>query len=46
MAARCICTTPNPELSTAQTIWRMLRSDKQFTEEEAHLLDLCLTLHS
>ncbi|MFR9189934.1 MAG: citrate/2-methylcitrate synthase [Anaerotruncus massiliensis (ex Togo et al. 2019)] len=24
----------------------MLRSDKQFTEEEAHLLDLCLTLHS
>lgn len=37
---------PNPEFSTAQNILRMLRSDKQFTEEEAHLLDLCLTLHS
>ena len=37
---------PNPEFSTAQNILRMLRSDKQFTEDEAHLLDLCLTLHS
>jgi len=37
---------PHPEYSTAQNILRMLRSDKQFTEEEAHLLDLCLLLHS
>lgn len=37
---------PHPEYSTAQNILRMMRSDKQFTEEEAHLLDLCLMLHS
>ena len=37
---------PNPEFSTAQNILRLLRSDKQFTDEEARLLDLCLTLHS
>ncbi|MCI8650262.1 MAG: citrate synthase [Anaerotruncus sp.] len=37
---------PNPEFSTAQNILRMLRSDKQFTDEEAQLLDLCLMLHS
>ena len=37
---------PNPEYTTAQNILRLLRSDKQFTEEEAHLLDLCLLLHS
>lgn len=37
---------PNPEYSTAQNILRLLRSDKQFTEEEARLLDLCLMLHS
>lgn len=37
---------PNPEYSTAQNILRMLRSDKHFTEEEARLLDMCLTLHS
>ena len=36
---------PNPAFSTAQNILRLMRSDKQFTEEEAHLLDLCLTLH-
>ncbi len=38
--------TPNPEFSTAQNILRTLRSDKTFTEEEAHLLDLCLILHA
>lgn len=37
---------PNPDYSTAQNILRLLRSDKHFTEEEAHLLDLCLMLHS
>ncbi|MCI8350257.1 MAG: citrate/2-methylcitrate synthase [Oscillospiraceae bacterium] len=34
------------EFSTAQNILRTLRSDKQFTEDEAHLLDLCLMLHA
>ncbi len=37
---------PKAEYSTAQNILRMLRSNKTFTEEEAKLLDLCLTLHS
>ena len=37
---------PKDEYSTAQNILRMLRSNKTFTEEEAKLLDLCLTLHS
>lgn len=35
-----------PELSTAQNILRTNRSNKQFTEEEARLLDLCLVLHA
>ena len=38
--------SPKPEFSTAQNILRTLRSDKQFTEEEARLLDLCLILHA
>ncbi len=37
---------PKPELCTAQTILRTLRSDRLFTDEEAKLLDLCLILHS
>ena len=37
---------PKPELCTAQTILRTLRSDRHFTDEEAKLLDLCLILHS
>lgn len=37
---------PNPEFSTAENILRLLRNDKQFSEEEAKLLDLCLTLHA
>ena len=37
---------PNPEFSTAENILRLLRSDQQCTEEEARLLDLCLTLHT
>ncbi len=37
---------PRPEMSTAQNFLRVLRSDKSFTEDEAHLLDLCLVLHA
>lgn len=37
---------PRPELSTAQNFLRVMRSDKSFTEEEAHLLDLCLVIHA
>ncbi len=37
---------PRPEFSTAQNFLRVLRSDKSFTEEEAHLLDLCLVIHA
>ncbi len=37
---------PRPELSTAQNFLRVLRSNKAFTEEEAHLLDLCLVLQA
>ncbi len=32
--------------STAQAILRAVRKDEDFTEEEARLLDLCLTLHA
>ena len=35
-----------PELSTAETILRSIRSNKQFTHEEARLLDTCLMLHA
>ncbi len=35
-----------PELSTAQTILYNTRSNRQFTDEEAKLLDLCLILHA
>ena len=35
-----------PELSIAQNILRTNRSNKQFTEQEARLLDLCLVLHA
>lgn len=34
------------ELSTAETILYNTRSDRQFTDEEAKLLDLCLILHA
>lgn len=34
------------EISTAEYILRQLRSDKQYTAEEAHLLDVCLMLHA
>ncbi|MBQ2318966.1 MAG: citrate synthase, partial [Clostridia bacterium] len=35
-----------PELSTAETILRSIRANRQYTEEEARLLDLCLILHA
>lgn len=34
------------ELSTAESILRLLRSDKQYTDEEAKLLDICLMIHA
>ena len=34
------------ELSTAENFLRILRANKSYTEEEAHLLDLCLVLHA
>jgi len=37
---------PKPELSLAQNILRTLRADKQFTDAEAKMLDLCLLLHA
>lgn len=35
-----------PGQSTAETILSMLRADRSFTAEEAHMLDLMLALHS
>ena len=35
-----------PEFRTAQTILRSIRADKQFTDKEAKLLDICLMLHA
>ncbi|MCR5792491.1 MAG: citrate/2-methylcitrate synthase [Lachnospiraceae bacterium] len=36
---------PDPELSTAENILRMLRPDKEYTELEAKVLDTALVLH-
>ncbi len=33
-------------ISTAEYILRQIRPDKQYTQEEAHLLDICLMLHA
>ncbi|WP_178668232.1 citrate synthase [uncultured Eubacterium sp.] len=35
-----------PELSTAESILRQLRADKNYTDEEAKLLDICLMIHA
>jgi citrate synthase len=35
-----------PGQSTAETLLSMLRPDRQFTQEEAHLLDVMLSLHA
>lgn len=37
---------PEPGLSIAENFLRMIRPDKQFTHEEARLLDLCLVCHA
>ena len=37
---------PQDHLSTAENFLRVLRSDKKYTEAEAHLLDLCLVIHA
>ncbi len=37
---------PKDELGTAQNFLRMLRSNKQYTEEEARLLDLCMIIQA
>jgi citrate synthase len=36
----------HPELSTAETILRSLRANKEYTDEEAKLLDIVLMLHA
>lgn len=36
---------PDPKLSAAENILRMLRPDKQYTELEARVLDIALVLH-
>ncbi len=36
---------PDPEMSTAENILKMLRPDNQFTEVEAKVLDAALVLH-
>ena len=37
---------PVPELSTAEKFLRMIRPDTNYTEEEAHLLDMMLMVHA
>ena len=34
------------DISTAEYILRQIRKDKKYTQEEAHLLDICLMLHA
>ncbi len=37
---------PDPRLSTAENILRLLREDKKYTELEAQILDIALVLHA
>ncbi len=37
---------PKAELSTAENILRLLRSDAKYTELEAQVLDICLVIHA
>ena len=37
---------PRPELSTAENILTLLRADSSYSFWEAHVLDICLTLHA
>ena len=34
------------DISTAEYILRQIRKDKEYSQEEAHLLDICLMLHA
>lgn len=36
---------PDPKLSTAENILKMLRADEKYTKTEADVLDVCLMLH-
>ena len=38
--------SPRPDLSTAENILHMIRSDSKYTPAEAEILDLCLVLHA
>lgn len=38
--------TPDPKLSTAENILRILRPDKQYTKLEARILDIALVIHA
>ncbi len=38
--------SPQPQLSTAENILHLLRSDSQYTQMEARVLDLALVLHA
>ena len=37
---------PRPDLSTAENILTLLRADSSYSFWEAHVLDICLTLHA
>lgn len=37
---------PEPHLSAAENLLRMIRPNKEYTQEEARLLDLCLVCHA
>lgn len=37
---------PDPKLSTAENILRILRPDSKYTELEAKILDICLVIHA
>ena len=37
---------PDPKLSTAENILRLIRPDESYTDDEAKLLDRCLILHA
>lgn len=36
---------PDPSLSTAENLLKMLRPDQKYTDLEAHVLDIALLLH-
>ena len=46
MGGSLIIHEPKPELSTAENILHLLRSDSKYTELEAKILDIALVLHA